>query len=153
MSTLWVRHASSSAAIARRQVLAAFDDAGVTGEHALDAALIASELVGNAVRHAAPLPSGKLAVSWVLDSDGYQISVTDGGSPANDSAANGSAANGSPVSDTAAGDEPAGISVRHAGPQDTTGRGLRIVAELCDIWGVADEAGATTVWARAAISA
>ena len=148
MSTLWVRHAPSSAAIARRRVLAAFDDAGVTGEHALDAALIASELVGNAVRHAAPLPSGQLAVSWVLDSDGYQISVTDGGNPAG-----GSLAGGVSVSDTAAGDEPADISVRHAGPQDTTGRGLRIVAELCDLWGVADEAGATTVWARAAISA
>jgi len=143
VSTLWVRHASSSAAIARRQVLAAFDDAGVTSEHALDAALIASELVGNAVRHAAPLPSGQLAVSWVLDSDGYQISVTDGGSSGSESAAN----------DSSGSDDPAGISVRHAGPQDTTGRGLRIVAELCDAWGVTDEAGATTVWARAAISA
>jgi anti-sigma regulatory factor (Ser/Thr protein kinase) len=128
VSTLWVRHAFSSAAIARHLVLAAFGDAGLTGEHAHDAALIASELVGNAVRHGAPLPSGQLTVSWSLDADGYQISVTDGG--AVESAA-------------------AGISARQAGGQDTEGRGLRIVAELADTWGVAAEDGATTVWARA----
>ncbi len=131
MSTLWVRHASSSAAIARRSVLAAFGDAGLTGEPALDAALIASELVGNAVRHAAPLPSGQLAVSWSLDADGYQISVTDGGSGT-------------------AGNSGTGISARQADSQDTCGRGLQIVAELADSWGVAaGHDGATTVWARA----
>ncbi|HEX8096084.1 ATP-binding protein [Jatrophihabitans sp.] len=127
MSTLWVRHAPSSAAVARRGVLAAFDAAGLTTEQALDAALIASELVGNAVRHAAPLPSGQLAVSWSVDSDGYQISVTDGGVP---------------------GTTRPAIAARHAGCQDADGRGLRIVAELCDDWGVAARAGATTVWAR-----
>jgi anti-sigma regulatory factor (Ser/Thr protein kinase) len=104
-------------------VLAAFGDAGLTGERALDAALIASELVGNAVRHAAPLPSGQLAVRWSVDSDGYQISVTDGGAAGR-------------------------ISARRAGGQDVDGRGLRIVAELADSWGVAAEDGATTVWAR-----
>jgi anti-sigma regulatory factor (Ser/Thr protein kinase) len=128
VSILWVRHASGSAAVARRSVLAAFDDAGLTGDRALDAALIASELVGNAVRHAAPLPSGQLAVSWSVDSEGYQISVTDGG---------------------AAGSTAPRISASRACPQDTRGRGLRIVAELSDDWGVAAEDGATTVWARA----
>lgn len=128
MSTLWVRHASGSAAIARRSVLAAFGDAGVTGEPALDAALIASELVGNAVRHAAPLPSGQLAVSWSLGDEGYQISVTDGGT------------------DNSAAD----ISARQPDGRDTCGRGLQIVAALADTWGVAaEDDGATTVWARA----
>jgi anti-sigma regulatory factor (Ser/Thr protein kinase) len=127
MSTLWVRHASSSAAVARRSVLEAFDAAGLTTEQALDAALIASELVGNAVRHAAPLPSGQLAVSWLVDSDGYEISVTDGGVP---------------------GATRSAISARQAGGRDADGRGLRIVAELSDDWGVAAQAGATTVWAR-----
>jgi len=127
MSTLWLRHAPSSAAVARRSVLAAFDAAGLTSEQALDAALIASELVGNAVRHAAPLPSGQLAVSWSVDSDGYQISVTDGGVPETS--------------------RPA-ISARQPGCRDTDGRGLQIVAELSDDWGVAARAGATTVWAR-----
>ena len=127
MSTMWVRHASSSAALARRSVLAAFDAAGLSTEQALDAALIASELVGNAVRHAAPLPSGHLALSWSLDPGGYSISVTDGGAV----------------------HSPATIAVRQAGSHDTAGRGLRIVAELSDAWGVATEAGSTTVWARA----
>lgn len=171
MSTLWVRHASSSAAIARRRVLAACADAGLTGEQALDAALIASELVGNAVRHAAPLPSGQLAVSWLLDSDGYQISVTDGGaadssqpgSPAQGSLGGSSPALGSqpgrsqpgnsPAQGPAASTGPTGISVRQADARDTCGRGLRIVAELADSWGVDTEAGATTVWARTEITA
>ncbi|MDQ1741084.1 MAG: hypothetical protein QOE53_2736 [Pseudonocardiales bacterium] len=127
MSTLWVQHASSSAAVARRSVLAAFDAAGLPTEQALDAALIASELVANAVRHAAPLPSGQLAVSWSVDSDGYQISVTDGGVP---------------------GTTRPQISARQAGSRELAGRGLQIVAELSDDWGVAAEDGATTVWAR-----
>jgi len=136
MSTLWVRHASSSAAVARRSVLAAFGAAGLPTEQALDAALIASELVGNAVRHAAPLPSGQLAVNWSVDPNGYQISVTDGGAAA-----------------AAPGAAPAAtrpeIAAREARSHDIDGRGLRIVAELCDDWGVSAQAGATTVWARA----
>jgi anti-sigma regulatory factor (Ser/Thr protein kinase) len=126
VSTLWVQHASSSAALARHSVLAAFDAAGLTTEQGLDAALIASELVGNAVRHAAPLPSGQLAVSWSVDAEGYEVSVTDGGVP---------------------GATPA-IGARQADTRDPDGRGLRIVAELSDDWGVASRAGATTVWAR-----
>jgi anti-sigma regulatory factor (Ser/Thr protein kinase) len=136
VSTLWLGHTPSSAAVARRSVLAAFDDAGLTGEPALDAALIASELVGNAVRHATPLPSGQLAVGWVLDAEGYQISVTDGGGTSDPDSLTG------------------GVSARRAGARDTAGRGLRIVAELADSWGVAtDDDGATTVWARASTPA
>ncbi len=134
MSTFWVGHAPASAALARHGVLAALGDAGVTGEPALDAALIASELVGNAVRHAAPLPSGQLAVHCCLDAEGYQIAVTDGG----------------PAGIAAESAESAGIAARQAGDQDTGGRGLRIVAALADDWGVAARNdGATTVWARA----
>jgi anti-sigma regulatory factor (Ser/Thr protein kinase) len=133
VSTLWVRHAPGSAALARRSVLAAFDDAGLAGEPALYAALIASELVGNAVRHATPLASGRLAVRWTVDPDGYSISVTDGGAAVEP---------GTPE----AGSSP--ISARQAGSRDVDGRGLRIVAELADSWGVAAEDGATTVWAR-----
>ena len=150
MSTLWVRHASSSAAVARRSVLAAFDAAGLPTEQALDAALIASELVGNAVRHAAPLPSGQLAVNWSVDSDGYQISVTDGG--AADAATPGAADAAAPGATDADAATPAAtrpeIAARQAGSHDIDGRGLRIVAELCDDWGVSAQAGATTVWAR-----
>lgn len=128
LSTLWVEHTPAGAALARRSVLTAFGDAGLAGEPAHDAALIASELVGNAVRHATPLRSGRLALRWTVEPDGYSISVTDGGRPS----------------------EPgsAGISARQAGSRDVGGRGLRIVAELADSWGVAAEQGGTTVWAR-----
>jgi anti-sigma regulatory factor (Ser/Thr protein kinase) len=126
VSTMWVRYAPSSAAVARRSVLAAFGEAGLTEDLALDAALIASELIGNAVRHAAPLPSGHLALSWSVNPAGYSISVTDGGAP-------------SPAAD---------IAARQAGGHEATGRGLQIVAELSENWGVATGSGATTVWAR-----
>jgi len=128
VSTLWVEHAPSSVALARRSVLTAFDAAGLAGEPAHDAALIASELVGNAVRHATPLRSGRLALHWAVEPDGYSIAVTDGGRP------------------TGSGSD--GISARQAGNRDVGGRGLRIVAELADSWGVAAEQGGTTVWAR-----
>ncbi|HEX2905178.1 MAG TPA: ATP-binding protein [Jatrophihabitans sp.] len=129
MATLWVRHAPSSAAVARRSVSAAFERAGLSAEQAFDAALIASELVGNAVRHGSPLPSGQLAVEWTLAADGYTISVTDGGSTGSE------------------------IVPREADSLDPSGRGLMIVAALSQDWGVASGDGRTTVWARGALSA
>ncbi len=125
MSTLWLRHSPSSAAVARHSVLAACADAGLAGEAALDAAQIAGELVGNAVRHAAPLAAGRLALDWSVDSDGYQIAVTDGGGPG-------------------------AVAARRPGARDTGGRGLMIVDALSSTWGVATGNGATTVWARGA---
>lgn len=125
MATLLVRHTPTSAALARHSVQTALLDSGAGDEEAFDAALIASELVGNAVRHAAPLPSGHLAVEWLIEPDGYRISVTDGGSQQR-------------------------VSTRSAGAHETTGRGLAIVAALAQDWGVTSNAGSshTTVWAR-----
>jgi anti-sigma regulatory factor (Ser/Thr protein kinase) len=48
-----------------------------TAEHGV---LLVSELVGNAVRHARPLPDGTIQVSWKAVPHGIQLSVTDGGS-------------------------------------------------------------------------
>jgi anti-sigma regulatory factor (Ser/Thr protein kinase) len=129
MSILAVRHASSSASTVRRAVRAAFLASGASEEDAFDAALIASELVSNAVRHAAPLPSGQLTVEWLLDADGYRISVTDGGSPHR-------------------------VSSRVAEAQELSGRGLTIVAALVEDWGVSTNTGSaqTTVWARGALT-
>lgn len=125
MTTLLVRHTSASAALARRSVHTALLDSGAGDEEAFDAALIAGELVGNAVRHAAPLPSGHLSVEWLIERDGYRISVTDGGSQQR-------------------------VSTRSAGAHETSGRGLAIVAALAQDWGVTSNAGSphTTVWAR-----
>ena len=90
-----------------------------------DATLVVSELVGNAVRYAAPLPGGVLEVSWAVDPDRVRLRVSDGGGPS--------------------------VPLRHdAGPEDVRGRGLAIVAALARDWGVelsANGAGPTsTVW-------
>jgi two-component sensor histidine kinase len=90
----------------------------------LDAALIASELVGNAVQHAPALPSGRLAVEWQIeDGPSYLIAVTDGG-----------------------GVHP--VTIKQANVRDTSGRGLAIVAAVADDWGVSLDEGSATVWAR-----
>lgn len=123
MGRLWVRHAPESAALVRRTVTAALRDAAMSPEQAFEGALVASELVSNAVRHARALPSGHLLISWNIDSDSYTLAVTDGGSDRV-------------------------IAPRHAQVTDTSGRGLAIVAEFCDAWGVSHaENGSTTVWA------
>ncbi|HTZ42850.1 MAG TPA: ATP-binding protein [Jatrophihabitans sp.] len=127
MATLWVRHAPASAAVARRSVSAAFEQAGVTADEAYDAALIASELVGNAVRHGLPLPSGHIAVDWSLDGASYRISVTDGGRAPQ-------------------------IEPRSAAVQDTSGRGLMIVAALASQWGVDSDGPGTRVWVVGVLS-
>lgn len=103
---------------------AAFQRAGLSADQAFDAALIASELVGNAVRHGSPLPSGHLAVEWSFGAEGYTISVTDGGNCSGE------------------------IAAREADSLDVSGRGLMIVAALSRDWGVAKADGCTTVWAR-----
>lgn len=130
MATLWLEHAASSAAIARRSLSTALQEAGLSADDAYDAALIASELVGNAVRHGSPLPSGHLAVEWTFGSEdgSYTIAVTDGGQHA--------------------GNE---IRPQVAAESDPSGRGLMIVAALATDWGVAHRDHATTVWARCSL--
>ena len=123
MSTFWVRHATDSVPLVRRNIVTYLNAAGVTGEESFHAALIASELVSNAVRHAPPLPSGNLAIGWQLDAAGYTISVTDGGLAAP-------------------------IAARDSDPDASSGRGLAIIAAIAETWGVDTHDGLTTVWAR-----
>lgn len=102
---------------------AAFARAGRSTDDAFDAALIISELVGNSVKHAQPLPSGQLAVEWVLETDGYLLSVTDGGGHT-------------------------AIEPQVVNGYETGGRGLLIVATLARSWGLTEQESSTTVWAR-----
>jgi two-component sensor histidine kinase len=94
-----------------------------------DVVAIAAELVGNAVRHAAPLPGGVVRVAWRLRTnhagprDLVEVRVTDGGSPS----------------------APA---TRNAGPEAVDGRGLTIVAALADRWGVSRDGLGQSVWAE-----
>lgn len=87
-----------------------------------EVALIATELVGNAVLHARAMADGQLAIAWGVGEHGVEISVTDGGSPT----------------------QPA-VAEPHA--TDTRGRGLSIVATLAARWGVEQHDSSTTVWA------
>jgi anti-sigma regulatory factor (Ser/Thr protein kinase) len=120
-----VRHAPASAGQVRRQLGTDLAGAYVPAAAISDATLVASELVGNAVRYAAPLPGGVLEVSWALHPDHLRLRVCDGGG--------------------------ASVPARHdAGPEDVRGRGLAIVAALARDWGVeisGNGSGPTsTVW-------
>ena len=118
-------HATCAAYPIERSAQAALLDSGASDEDAYDAALIVGELVGNALRYAAPMPSGHLAVEWLVERDTYRIAVTDGGSQHK-------------------------VRARTAAGHETTGRGLAIVAALAQDWGVACNGGSVlnTVWAR-----
>jgi serine/threonine-protein kinase RsbW len=87
-----------------------------------EVALIATELLGNAVLHARALDDGQLTIAWGVGEHGVEISVTDGGSPT----------------------EP---MIAEAASTDTSGRGLSIVATLAARWGVEQHNSSTTVWA------
>jgi two-component sensor histidine kinase len=96
-----------------------------------DAALVVSELVGNAVRYGRPLEGGTLQVGWSVRDDCVRLQVTDGGGPS--------------------------VPARHdAGPEDVRGRGLAIVAALALDWGVeVSRNGAgpvSTVWVELAVT-
>ncbi len=76
-----------------------------------DARLIVTELVANAVRHAAPLNNGTILIRWRRDEDCLLLSVSDGGGA----------------------HDPALAAV---GPESEHGRGLSIVDALSIRWWV-----------------
>jgi anti-sigma regulatory factor (Ser/Thr protein kinase) len=91
-----------------------------------DAVAVIAELVGNAVRHALPLPGDVVRVSWRVRHDergaDVMVTVTDGGSDRRP-------------------------TVRRVGPDSPDGRGLAIVEALSDSWGVERDGLGQTVWA------
>jgi anti-sigma regulatory factor (Ser/Thr protein kinase) len=87
-----------------------------------DAVLVVSELVSNAIRHAAPLPSGDIQVGWSLFPDLVHIEIVDGGAPTRPQA-------------------------RSASVSSLGGRGLEIVRCLAAEWGVDERSDTVTVWA------
>jgi anti-sigma regulatory factor (Ser/Thr protein kinase) len=87
-----------------------------------DAALVLSELLSNAIRHARPLPGALVQVSWALRDGSLTVSVRDGGSRTRPHAG-------------------------HPSPSSLGGRGLAIVECLASTWGVQDSTGGVTVWA------
>ncbi|WP_344941768.1 ATP-binding protein [Actinomadura miaoliensis] len=115
-------HAPSSVAVARRRLSSELLASGVFESVVDDASVIISELLSNALRHARPLPSGQVRVTWARRGERLEVAVSDGG----------------------ASTEP------RRGPGTLSslgGRGLGIVEALAEGWGVRHEEGVTTVWA------
>jgi anti-sigma regulatory factor (Ser/Thr protein kinase) len=117
-----VHHDSASAALVRRLLTEELRRAGVSPATVDEVVLIASELVGNAVRHTPAPPSGLLEVSWSLDDTGVTVGVVDA--------------------------SPTPPRPRTPTPQDPHGRGLRIVDALADGWGVVPHPQGKQVWAH-----
>ncbi len=78
--TIRVAFSPASVSMVRRRLRDWMVDRGASLDNIEDARLIVSELVGNSVRHARPLPDGTITVTWIDTPRGLQISVTDGGS-------------------------------------------------------------------------
>jgi anti-sigma regulatory factor (Ser/Thr protein kinase) len=120
-----VRHEPTSVAVVRREIAEDLVNNGVQQDCVEDVALVASELVGNAVRHTELGPDGDLDVAWTVTTSTVLVSVSDS-----------SAA------------EP---RMRAAGTQEAAGRGLTIVNALASKWGVERLRHGKRVWARVPI--
>jgi len=111
-----------SASVIRRSLAAdlaghRFDETSVH-----EVTLVATELVGNAVRHGAASGQDDIDVTWTIDGGAVTIVVAD------------------PASKRP---EP-----RSAEPDAESGRGLTIVAAISDEWGVDSDENGKRVWAR-----
>ena len=108
----------ASVGVARRFVRDLLDSHGDVDEDTLDTLLLlASELVTNAVRHAATPFEIRVAV----DDDTVRVAVIDG-------------------------DVDHGPRMCHPGPDDTNGRGLQLVDQLSAVWGSDRVGRGKAVW-------
>jgi anti-sigma regulatory factor (Ser/Thr protein kinase) len=114
--------APASVAIARRRLTEELLAFGVFDTAVADAALVISELLSNAIRHARPLHGSWLRVAWTVDGGSIEVAVSDGGSPTRP--------------------RPA-----HAPRSSLGGRGISIIEHLSRAWGVRADEGMLTVWA------
>jgi anti-sigma regulatory factor (Ser/Thr protein kinase) len=128
LSAVLLPHAPASASLARRELVSELTSVGLPAELLDDAALVISELVGNAVRHARPALPGALEASWTIRARSLEVAVMDGGGDA------------LPVASAAT-------------PDSIGGRGLAIVEALADCWGVRRSGNNIVVWAQLSIAA
>jgi two-component sensor histidine kinase len=117
-----VPHERHGVSLARHAFADDVTAVGVTADERDIAMLVLSELVSNAIKHAAPLPGGEVRVRWAIAADVLHIEITDGGSPTRPNAV------------------IAAVSA-------VGGRGLDIVRTVCRQWGVTEEMDSVTVWA------
>lgn len=118
-----VPHEGAGVRMARHAFADELAASGVPEEDREDAMLVLSELVSNAVKHAAPLPSGEIHVRWEVCDDRLHVEITDGGS--------GTRPHASVATMSALG-----------------GRGLDIVRSVSSEWGVTEGESTVTVWAE-----
>lgn len=114
--------APASVAEARRRLTAELLEAGIFDRAVRDAALVVSELLSNAIRHARPLPGSSLQVTWAVHGGSVELAVSDGGSAT-------------------------WPHFAHASVSSPGGRGLGIVQHLSRTWGVRSDDRGVTVWA------
>jgi anti-sigma regulatory factor (Ser/Thr protein kinase) len=79
LTSMHVPHDASSAAVVRRALVRELERRGAPEPVVDDAVLVVSELVGNALRHGAPLPDGGVRVSWWVAGGAVHLEVCDGG--------------------------------------------------------------------------
>jgi anti-sigma regulatory factor (Ser/Thr protein kinase) len=124
-----VPYAPSSVGPARRALSADLGARGLSTTLIEDTALVLSEMLSNALRHASPLPdSGRVRLGWTVerangsDSASVTLLVSDGGGSTRP-------------------------RVLAATRSETGGRGMGIVETLADDWGIRPNGRGTTVWA------
>ena len=124
MSVVALPHAPASATVARRRLVADLRNHGLPATVIADAELVIAEMVGNAVRHARPLPDGTLCASWHVQGNSVVVRVTDGGGPT----------------------RPA-VQRQIDVVQAERGRGLAIVAAVARDWGAEPTGRGQRTWA------
>jgi anti-sigma regulatory factor (Ser/Thr protein kinase) len=123
MAVVVLPHAPASAAVARHRLVEGLSALGIRQDVIADAELVITEMVGNAVRHARPLPDGHLRAGWELEDDRVVLRVTDGGADSRPTV------------------------VRSQDFEAERGRGLAIVAALARDWGSEQNDRGLQIWA------
>jgi serine/threonine-protein kinase RsbW len=113
MARQHVPHSPVSASTVRRDLVVDLTSQDVPPAVVEDAAVVMSELVGNAVRHGSPLPDGCVDVSWELHPSQLRLEVCDGGGAAPEDV----------------------VGRGRVAPSAESGRGLAIVSLLAKDWG------------------
>jgi two-component sensor histidine kinase len=120
-----VTHEPASAASVRRALRADLAAHDIAPESIDEVLLVTSELVGNAVRHTAPVGEQDLIVSWQLSRNSVVVEVSD--------------------------PSPQRPVLRRASPDEPSGRGLIVVDAIATQWGTDDNASGKQVWAEVAL--